>query len=400
MPLLSLRPFGAASRILIGLATLALAAPLASANINPIYKEETNRGENPLHGFAFSGAGDLYFIGTSTAGSSLIAKPSGTGGLITLSGNNFGLRAPTVSPNGNVAVTRLSDTGAHEALAISAGPGAGEILTIRGESFGLQSAQANNNGRVLGVAKQSQGVDFGQRVVSVSPPSGGLPGSTITIFGDADVANVPLDQITGDGRGNVSFRPAAFNFDGSPRSTINDPIYAFRASSGSTSGGIALTVRGIDFSVARFVSNDTDGDSLAFIGESSTGQRKIIHRDLATRVTLLDVDVPAGASSLALHATRGIAFSTQDASGATNAIFAIDPVSALSSRLIAIGDALDGSTVSALVFDRSGLNDLGLLAFHATLADGSSGFYSVAIPAPAAAALLALVPLASRRRRR
>jgi hypothetical protein len=59
-------------------------------------------------------------------------------------------------------------------------------------------------------------------------------------------------------------------------------------------------------------------------------------------------------------------------------------------KVIEVGDALDGSTVSDLNYGRDGLNDLGQVAFWARLADGRQGVYiATAVPEPASGFLLA-----------
>lgn len=59
-------------------------------------------------------------------------------------------------------------------------------------------------------------------------------------------------------------------------------------------------------------------------------------------------------------------------------------------KVIATGDALDGSTVSQIAFGRGGLNDAGQVAFWARLADGRQGVYIAAVPEPSILALLAV----------
>ncbi len=70
-----------------------------------------------------------------------------------------------------------------------------------------------------------------------------------------------------------------------------------------------------------------------------------------------------------------------------------DPVA---DKVIRVGDALDGSTVSILRFFIHGLNDGGQLAFRAGLADGRSGVYRAdpvvqqVIPEPTTVTLLVI----------
>ena len=71
-------------------------------------------------------------------------------------------------------------------------------------------------------------------------------------------------------------------------------------------------------------------------------------------------------------------------------------------RVVSVGDAFDGSTVSALAFNAEGWNDLGQRAFTATLADGRGvNVLATVVPEPGAAgALLACAGAATLRRRR
>jgi hypothetical protein len=61
----------------------------------------------------------------------------------------------------------------------------------------------------------------------------------------------------------------------------------------------------------------------------------------------------------------------------------------LSDKVIAAGDALGGSTISKVTFFRGGLNNLGQIAFTATLSDGTKGVW-VATPVPEPASLILL----------
>jgi hypothetical protein len=59
----------------------------------------------------------------------------------------------------------------------------------------------------------------------------------------------------------------------------------------------------------------------------------------------------------------------------------------VTNRLIAVGDPLFGSTVTALNIGSFGLNDLGQLAFYYNLADGRNGL-ALATPVPEPTALM------------
>jgi hypothetical protein len=72
-----------------------------------------------------------------------------------------------------------------------------------------------------------------------------------------------------------------------------------------------------------------------------------------------------------------VAFSALLDTGEHGVFTGPDPVG---DRVIGTGDALDGSTVTSVVFCREGLNNLGQLAFQAQLADERS-VVMVATPA-------------------
>ena len=70
-------------------------------------------------------------------------------------------------------------------------------------------------------------------------------------------------------------------------------------------------------------------------------------------------------------------------------------------RLVSIGDPLDGSTIAAISIGPEGLNDLGQIAFLATLANGQEGIFVAGptsgvsqVPEPTALALLAIAAAA------
>lgn len=94
---------------------------------------------------------------------------------------------------------------------------------------------------------------------------------------------------------------------------------------------------------------------------------------------------------------------TVPADGGVDGIFTgPDP---FAERLIGLGDALDGSTITHLRFGRFATNDAGQIAFTATLADGRQGVYlyttSMLLPEPAGPlACLAAMLVVGRRRRR
>jgi hypothetical protein len=65
-----------------------------------------------------------------------------------------------------------------------------------------------------------------------------------------------------------------------------------------------------------------------------------------------------------------------------------DPIA---DKVVAVGYALDGSTIFALAMGRDALNDAGQIAFWAKLTDGRQGVYiATAVPEPASLAILAI----------
>jgi hypothetical protein len=63
----------------------------------------------------------------------------------------------------------------------------------------------------------------------------------------------------------------------------------------------------------------------------------------------------------------------------------------LADKVIQKGDVLDGATVSTVTFSRGGLNNMGQIAFTATLSDGTQGVWmATPVPEPSMLALLAV----------
>jgi hypothetical protein len=88
-----------------------------------------------------------------------------------------------------------------------------------------------------------------------------------------------------------------------------------------------------------------------------------------------------------LVAFEGLGFLSQDA------IYLSQPNSL--SRIIAVGDVLDGKTISGLTFSNFGL-DANSLAFGVSFTDGSSAVYKAMVPEPSALVLsLTILALAA-----
>jgi hypothetical protein len=91
-------------------------------------------------------------------------------------------------------------------------------------------------------------------------------------------------------------------------------------------------------------------------------------------------------SDVALNNSGEVAFDA-DLNGGGNAIFTVGS-DLIPHQVIAVGDALAGSTVTTLFVSHEGLNDAGDLAFDALLADGSQRvFRATAIPQSVSSAI-------------
>ena len=373
---------------LFGLASLLTLSPTASATINKV--EGFPHRTNATSGFALSNSADLVFSASDGSVQALYSVPTASSGIhLTINGNNFGETYRSAGVTRSNTVSALSG---NDALLVSGAGGPGvTVITIRGNLFaapdGFSDAQPEDSGSLLAITRTTQNTSFGGMVRRFSTDATGSLSST-PVFSAADLGDRPYTQLSTDGRGNVAVRAASTLPNGTPRDITTDPILVARSS-----GGVRLTVRGESFGLHSLSQPDIDGDGIAFFGTGASGQKKIIHRDLATFSVLLDTTAPSDIQRVALSTGHGVCFST------LTGIYLAKPNGA-HEPIISIGDALDGSTVTGFTFDPRGLNDNGILAFHATLANGTDAFFLTPIPTPAAATLAALTLLTNTRRRR
>lgn len=127
----------------------------------------------------------------------------------------------------------------------------------------------------------------------------------------------------------------------------------------------------------------------ALVSGDSTGFRKILGPDGPFRM-IGDGDFDV--SNVSLNDLGRFAFTSSLDAGGYGLFAGPDPVDDL---VIKTGMELDGSTVVDLHLHRHGLNNLGQLAFSATLADGRTGIFlatlrSTAVPEPGSFAMMAL----------
>ncbi|MFO0948717.1 MAG: hypothetical protein U1D30_22800 [Planctomycetota bacterium] len=105
--------------------------------------------------------------------------------------------------------------------------------------------------------------------------------------------------------------------------------------------------------------------------------------------------------SVAINNKGDYAFAALLDSGISGIFTGTDPVL---DKVIGIGDALDGSTVTHIAFQGSGFNDRGQIAFYADLANGRQGVYIASVPEAGSLVMLgaasaAALTLSARRRR-
>jgi len=137
-----------------------------------------------------------------------------------------------------------------------------------------------------------------------------------------------------------------------------------------------------------------DSGTVAFNAGFTTGGAAVLTSTSGKLTTIADTS--SGSifkdfkSDVALNQQGDIAFQADLNDGST----AIYTGSASGfEKVIAVGDSLDGSTVSSLFFSHKGLNDQGEIGFDATLANGGQEVFRAdptSVPAPSSVSLLGL----------
>jgi hypothetical protein len=167
---------------------------------------------------------------------------------------------------------------------------------------------------------------------------------------------------------NASGRVAFFANLDSPAGT-----YGLFTGTGGATTPIALSSGVIAPSQARFSMNDAGevafeggvrGSSIAGIYKGSGGSLTTVAQTGA---------IWGGLSAPSINNFGQVAFRGVTRGFATTGIFTgPDPVA---DKVVAVGDALDGSTITDVQFYTEGFNDYGQVAFYARLANGRDGFY-------------------------
>lgn len=335
--------------------------------------------------------GTLAFrsIGPGAVGS--VYRGSILGGTsITIVGDQFGqTRSLSVNPQGDIGFV---GAGGHNLYRSSGGV----LLTIRGDAFGISDFGMSR----LGADGQFAfgGTTQGGRGLFTGPSS---TGSIITIHGlNAAGISEPTDMDSdGDGIGGdeVAFR--AVGPTGAPG------IYAI-----GRGGGTVITLTGRDFLTGGTTFTDVgepsiNGDSVVFRGSLSNGEHGLYSASLSGGVLLtvrglsFGEDEMPGASSV--NRRRSVTWQEQSSSDTVSRIAFASLDGGGPETLISVGDPLDGSIVTRLVYSPEAFNNFDQLAFYAELADGTAGIYlASSIPGPSVLAGLGVAGAFCARRRR
>jgi hypothetical protein len=380
---------------------LPAAAPAQTIDPSPIFVPADNGvpGTGLDVSVAAGGDGSFAFRASSSSGHSGVCSRTSNHSIITIVGDNFGAtQSLRCGPTGEVVFSQDGPPGQMGSL-YTYSPG-GTLLTIQGSNFGISSFTAtgifsDGSSRSTTFLGTTPGGSVGLYRSSLSG------GALITIVGDfltRSISNPSSPSGSDDGLGTERCV-----FTGSSSATGEAGVYS------TTHQGTIITIRGSDFGGSAFSSVRSpglSGSTVLFAATNSAGNARLLSMSIDTSATAASPLFAPGTSvgDIALSST-GLAWSLMSATGDVLSIQTGDrSLSNLAPHpIISLGDSLGGSTVTRLLFSSQGLNDQGQLAFFAELADGSSGFYmATGVPAPGAAALLAIgsAGLLDRRRRR
>jgi hypothetical protein len=287
---------------------------------------------------------------------------------------DFGF-APSINAAGTVAFRGVHDTGGAQGIYTAAGQ-VTEVARVVGGGDFVGEPSINAAGRVAYVVGYAGGFD-GFKIFA-----GG--GGAATRIADTDGAFFEFGFFpTINDAGTVAFAAqrrgggqGVYTGDGGAVTTLYDSAGDFQFFSAPTINAAGRA---------------------AFYAALDSGARGIFSGDGGTATPVADDAGPFGTfDNPAINAGGAVAFFAALDDGSSGIFTGGDPTA---DRVVGTGDALFGSTVTAVRFLR-GLSDGGDIAFNYELADGRTGIAVAAVPEPAGVALLAAGALLSLRRSR
>gem|GEM_PF-5836400 len=392
--------------VVFALLSVVFPASVFGINTNPFFKENANAGE--MVGFAVSGgspgSAGVAFVGNAASGgfAGLYVKPGAGGALITLTGLNF---RPTpvglIGFDGSSVVFRGIENGNAANTGLFSAPLSGNVpITIVGTSFGEASyaPSVSPNGNIAFKDLESDGATTG---LFAQSRDGGikltLSGAGFSQIGRPAVSDL-LDVAfvaspAGATRPSVYVQP----------SNLNIPV--------SLKIPPTLTVSGDQVSIEPNAQDASLGASIAFTAiDESTGQLGLYHSDhftpqginSAPKLILAgDAANPLGNIFSSNSSAEYLSKKGYDYYKSRSDLNSPGLLPGEEIRLIGLGDAVDGSTVTDIQMSETSLLDSGDAILYLTLADGTRGFYIASVPEPgvATAMLLAATAMIARRRR-
>ncbi len=276
---------------------------------------------------------------------------TGDGGALTIVADNTsqfsGFLSPSINDQGAVAFKADLAAGGSGVFAVSNG----NLITIAqtGTQFNQLAsfASINNSGTVAfraALTASGSGIFTGDggALTTIADPSSGLSGFTIfPVINDA---------------GTVAFNGSGALY------TATNGVYTLIAEA---------TGDPVRFESPVFSMNNNG--EVAFEGEFTSGAHAVFVGNGSSVTAIVDTDGPyASFGNESINAGGSVVFQASTDAGGLGIFSGPDPVH---NKIIATGDALNGSTVVTLSLGREGLNDNGQVAFYAELADGRHGIF-------------------------
>jgi len=328
---------------------------------------------------------------------------------------------PALNNNGTAAFTAFLDAGGHGVFSGNGGP-VTTIADINGPFSGLGNVPSiNDSGTVAFNALLDNGgagvfLGNGGPTTTIADRSGPLNGfvyiainnsGTVAFQGQGDNALSQSGIFTGNGGpittiANNSGPFGSFGGGGFGRPDINaNGTVVFRADiDGNAGGGHGIfsgsggpvntiaDISGVFSSIAHDPSINSGG-TVAFTASLDAGGGGIFTMSGGMMATIADLSGPFAGFNFIPGINDGgtVAFRALLDAGGEGLFVGPDPVA---DKVIQTGDALFGSVLTSIFFDR-GLNNNGAVAFSYTLANGVQGVAVASlVPEPSSAMLLAV----------